>query len=694
MNKVALVLLFLLACTLVVNAQTTLQTGSPVERELANQQLHEFSVTAQENEYIELVVEQKGVDVIVKVISPSGKILGQFDTPNGAQGPEHVSFVALTAGRYTVTVGPLTPETNPRGRYVIKLLEVRQATEQELKARKNLEVVKARGITLLTEIEGLVPQIKSPPTRIRARIHASRILWETDEKQAAKSLTNAIADFKQYIASVDPADIEYHEYSTVGQLRHEIIQILAERDPDAALEFLYATNQSTDLAGGAMDHATNESALELTIVDQMATKNPERALKLALKTLKNRYSPNLLGTVLQLQSKNRDLAAELANEIASKILGERTMKNLEAANLAMALIRMSYETKAQGTGDAGPSLVSEEKAKELLQKLLNEISSSTQALPHERGVLWNILAGLQSMGPELDKMSAGSLAMVQKKITDINGGVNPFVESPEQNVIGTQPAEAAMEAIGRAPEELREGLYLQLAHREMNNGQVTTAKQILNDHIKNSYSRRQVLGNIEQQEIHVAINNGNVEQALRAVGALRTNTERAMFLSQIIGRIGPGHKRAEALNLLEQARSILGTSLQAQNETHMAALLEISRAFSRYDAKRSFEILDPLLDQFNELAAAARVLSGFGNEMFPDDELDVQSGSSLGNIATGLSSLLGELAVFNFDRAKLAAEKIRLPEVRLRIYLDIAEQTVNPDGQKDTAPGIYIQMHR
>ena len=124
----------------------------------------------------------------------------------------------------------------------------------------------------------------------------------------------------------------------------------------------------------------------------------------------------------------------------------------------------------------------------------------------------------------------------------------------------------------------------------------------------------------------------------------------------------------------------------------MAALLEVSRAFSRYDAKRSFEILDPLLDQFNELIAAARVLDGFGNDMFEDDELEMQNGSSLGNIANSMSSVLGELAMFNFDRAKLTAEKIRLPEVRLRIYLDIAEKTVNPDGQKDSP--VYIQMHR
>ena len=687
MNKVALVLLFLLLCSPLLNAQTTLQTGSPIERELSSTQVHEFSVQVEENQYVELVVEQRGIDVIVTVSSPAGKSIGHFDTPNGAEGPEHISFVALTAGRYNVTVGPLNPEYMATGRYVIKLVEIRQATDQELKARKNFDVVKARGITLLTEIEGLVPQIKSRHTRVRAHIQASQILWETDQKRAAKSMTNAIAELKELIASMDPSDINYQDYSYVVQLRTEIIQFLAERDPDQALDFLYSTNQLADPVGSNQERMMQESALELTIVDQIALKNPERALQLARKTLKTRFSPNLIGTVMQLQQKNSDLAAELTNEIAARLMGEKLLRNSEAANLAIALIRLSSEPKEEGTGDAKTrqSLLPDEKAKELLQKMLDEVSSYSTPSAHnyspERAAAWNLLAALNTMGPQLDAMSGGSMAMVQKKIIDMNGGVNPYVEPPEQSLIGTNPIEQVIEAIEKAPEEVRESLYLQLAHREMNNGDVARAKQILAEHIANAYSRRQVLSSIEQQAINAALTAGKVEDALRRVGAMRTSRERAGYLSQILGRIGPGHKRTEAMNLLEQARSLLGPSPRAQDEAQMGALFEIARAFARYDVKRSFDIVDPLIEQFNELTAAAQVLEGFGTEYFQDDELDVQSGNSMGIIATQIGDVLGQLAVINFDRAKLSAEKIRLPEVRLRAYLDIAKETVKAPGE-------------
>jgi hypothetical protein len=130
------------------------------------------------------------------------------------------------------------------------------------------------------------------------------------------------------------------------------------------------------------------------------------------------------------------------------------------------------------------------------------------------------------------------------------------------------------------------------------------------------------------------------------------------------------------MNLLEQARALLGSSVQAQDQEQMNALFEIARAFSRYDSKRSFEIIDPLIDQVNEICTAARTLEGFGTENYDDEELNLQNGSIVAQMVTRMSNTLGTLAVTNFDRAKAAADRMRQPEVRLRAYLDIAQQTI------------------
>ena len=108
----------------------------------------------------------------------------------------------------------------------------------------------------------------------------------------------------------------------------------------------------------------------------------------------------------------------------------------------------------------------------------------------------------------------------------------------------------------------------------------------------------------------------------------------------------------------------------------MVALFEIARAFSRYDSKRAFEIIDPLIDQVNELCGAIRILEGFGAENYEDDELNMRNGNTVANMAGQMSTVLGTLALSNFDDAKAEADRVRLPEVRLRTYMEIAQQTI------------------
>jgi hypothetical protein len=178
---------------------------------------------------------------------------------------------------------------------------------------------------------------------------------------------------------------------------------------------------------------------------------------------------------------------------------------------------------------------------------------------------------------------------------------------------------------------------------------------------------------------------GKVDEALRIIGGVPTARQRGVFIAQIAAQIGPGQKRASAMNLLEQAKSLLGPSVPAQDQVQFLALVEIARAFGKYDVKRSFEILDPLIDQVNDLCTAARTLEGFGPQSYDDDEeLNLQNGGSVPQAAIQVANALGTLAVANFERARAASDRFRLPEVRLRAYLEIAQQTIpaNADSRR------------
>lgn len=681
MNKRPALLPFLFCVFLTANAQapTTLQLGTPIERTLKPGQTQEFMLNLKENTFVQLVVEQRGVDAIVRVSGPNGKFLGDFDSPNGNDGPEYVSFVAAAAGAYVISVTPLNPADPSTGQIEIKLTEMREANEQEIKASKNQELVKAKGIALLNEIDGLIVQIKSPLTRIKAQLQAAQLLWSSDEKRASKYFADATNGLKEYLTSLDPASDKYpQQYQAITEMRLQIIQILTERDPDAALSFIYSSKPPPNPFEDRRFNAQHEGVLELSIANRIASTDPNRALQIARQTLKSHYSVNLISTVGLLKQKNPELAAQFASEIASKLINDNLLTKLEASSVILNLLRFNQNSGQKSLEPNTQRLLTDGQYRELLQKAVNEALSfslpSMKTYSPERDAALTLLYGLQQFGPELNSVPGGGMAAVQKKILELNPQGSNGLQY--QNVIGNNPYEAALEGIEKVPADQREQLYVQLAHREATNGDPARARQMVNDRITNAHQRRQALTNIDQQEMYRSISKGKAEDALRIIASVKNPRERGRQIAQIAEQIGAGQKRANAINLLEQAKSLLGPSTPAQDQDQMNALLEIARVLGKYDAKRSFEILDPMIDQVNDLCAAARTMEGFGPEFYEDDELSMQNGNTVGQVVIRMSNTIGSLALVNFERAKATSDRLALAEVRLRVYFEIAQRSI------------------
>ena len=688
-----LVAFSLICCLLTATAnaqEQALQVGAPIERELSPGQTSTFTISLEENQFVQLVVDQRGIDVVVKVSSPEGKSLGDFDSPNGNSGPEKVSFLATAAGVYRIFVVPLNQQGVPaaEGKFEIKVIEIRQATEQELKSSKNLEVVKAKGVALLGEAEGLISELHSPVTRIRAQFQAAQMLWTVDEKRARKYINDAMGGVKDYLGSVDASTMDYpNTYSVVTQLRWEIIRVLSDRDPELALSFLYSSKVPVNPFGNQRDWAEQERAVELSIANRMAEKDPKRTYEIAHHSLKNGYSMDLGTTLAILNQKSPELAAQLAGELADKLLGERLLKSPQIAALAMNLVTAcnTQPAKAQQTSGltAVPQpLLPEGTCHDLLQKAYQE-AMAFQPPPSnfyspERDAASNLLNALHSLGPQLDTKIDGGAVAVDKRLGELNNNGNPYQQAYDkiQKQVEAGTVDGAVESITKAPEEMQEQLYQQLVNTLAYKGEGTQARQIINDHIKNPSQRRQALLNLDQSELYRDASAGKIDEALRLIATIKTPRERANMLVQILQQIGQGQKRENALLSLEQARSLLAPGVQAQDQEQLFALIQLARVFSRYDSKRAFDIIDPLVEQVNEICAAARTLDGFGGQYYQNDELDMQNGNNVANSATQVSFALGALAIGNFERAKVTADRFRLPELRLRAYLDIAQQAI------------------
>jgi CHAT domain-containing protein/Tfp pilus assembly protein PilF len=105
-----------------------LEQGRPIERELAAGQSHTYQIELAEGDYLMVAVEQRGIDVAVRVLGPEGKQISEIDLEIRKQGEERVSQVAEVAGVYRLSVQP-TQRVGSAGRYEIRVAELRAATE-------------------------------------------------------------------------------------------------------------------------------------------------------------------------------------------------------------------------------------------------------------------------------------------------------------------------------------------------------------------------------------------------------------------------------------------------------------------------------------------------------------------------------------------------------------------------------------
>ncbi|MEM7585546.1 MAG: CHAT domain-containing protein [Acidobacteriota bacterium] len=82
------------------------------------------------DDYLGVVVEQRGIDLVVEASAPGGEVLLRVDSPNGRVGPEPLTLIAGAAGEHRIVVR--SPSTKaPPGRYLLRPEEPRPASAED-----------------------------------------------------------------------------------------------------------------------------------------------------------------------------------------------------------------------------------------------------------------------------------------------------------------------------------------------------------------------------------------------------------------------------------------------------------------------------------------------------------------------------------------------------------------------------------
>ena len=194
----------------------SLEPGRPIERDLGGGGLHSYRVTVAAGQFCHILINQRGIDVVVSVYTPDGTRLVDIDSPNDVNGPESVALVADAPVEYRVDIRSL--ETTARaGRYEVAIQEMRPAI-----ARDQVRLAAQRAFT---DAKALRNQGTEDSRRQAARRYEEAIsMWQSvgDRRMEAYSLLEMgliYGDVGEYQKALDAYARARPAYADIGDVR-------------------------------------------------------------------------------------------------------------------------------------------------------------------------------------------------------------------------------------------------------------------------------------------------------------------------------------------------------------------------------------------------------------------------------------------------------------------------------------------
>jgi hypothetical protein len=78
---------------------TLVEPNKPIERELQENQMHTYAVLVPADQVVSGVIDQRGIDVVMRIIDPTGKLVAVVDK-EGSEGPESWTLEPQPAGTW------------------------------------------------------------------------------------------------------------------------------------------------------------------------------------------------------------------------------------------------------------------------------------------------------------------------------------------------------------------------------------------------------------------------------------------------------------------------------------------------------------------------------------------------------------------------------------------------------------------
>ena len=216
-----------------------LSPGAPVERQLAGGDLHDYRLSLERGEYAGVAVEQRGIDVVVQVFDPAGKLAAEYDAESRKTGREFAGIAADTPGDFRVRIKAAYSKA-AAGHYDIRLAEKRPASDED-----------------------------------RSGFASHRLRTEAAAQQDHGQFDDAIRLFERALTMAESASRPDQLYA--GDLLLRIANLKRTKGEYAAAERLFERAVEIDQKAAGRDHPQTAAALRSWGTLYLATSDHARA---------------------------------------------------------------------------------------------------------------------------------------------------------------------------------------------------------------------------------------------------------------------------------------------------------------------------------------------------------------------------------------------------------------------------------
>lgn len=582
--------------------------------------------------------------------------------------------------------------------------------EQQKRLQKEAE---QKALSLLDEILKDSQSFKLPENRLRLRAIAAALLWKYDSQRARLIFKETIAGVIGLMKSADDEADDAYSLQSLALLRSEIVQLLGPHDARMARDFVRATRLPGSQQPDADTGIEDDVQLEFSLATQAVETDPKQALEIAEENLSRGYSNELINTLTSLIEKDRKAATKLTGEIVAKLRSENLMTNQQAAGIAYSLLQLVFPTQAQSSSDkpangAGATpepLLDEQGMHDLLEMNITLALNSPSYLGR--------LQTLEALMPQVQKYAPARVAELRRKMAQGSRGDDDGDEEGQaanaegqdwekyRILIEKGSTDDLLAEAAKAPPAIKSYLYQAAAAQLIEKGELERAKDIINNRIASPAERKQLLEMLDQQASVSAAEQGKMEQVRKSLANMRTNDQRALALAQIAVTLAAKGEQKMARQLLIEAQTLV--NYRARNLAQLKAQFTVALAFIKVEPERSLAILEPMVDQLNELLAAAITLGGFmlDEELMRDDEIRLELITSIFPLFShAYMPYLYALASFDFDRARALADRFQRDEARMVARLLLVQSVLGDrpatesDSQQLRLTSLYSHQRR